>query len=501
MSLKTTQVNQVEGIVSEIRRNFDSRITIPLSFRREQLNALKRCILENQSQWAEGVVKDLKMDKVLQMNETILVAEEIDFALDHLDEWTAKESRPVPAVQKPAKGYIVSEPLGVVLIISPWNYPVSLALKPMIGAIAAGNAVIIKPSEVSIHTSNNFYELLPKYLDKRVFTVIAGGVQETTEVLKYKFDHIMYTGNGTVAKIIAKAAAEHLTPLTLELGGKSPLILDDTFNVSTAAGRIAWGKYTNAGQTCVSPDYALVKRNVYDSFLQEMKKTILKYYGEDPSASSDYGKIINSRHCKRLEGLMKDLEIYHGGVVDSSKDYISPTIVKNPPLDCPLMNDEIFGPIFPVIPYDNLEEVISLINSKPKPLALYVFSTDSKLKEEVLSRTSAGGGCVNEVVCHVICPELPFGGVGESGMGSYNSKQSFDTFCNKRGILERTRLPDPDIRFPPFTDFKLGVMKWMFTFKGPSFKKVSAVVVAVAAVALYFVGTDKFRDWIKTKLA
>jgi acyl-CoA reductase-like NAD-dependent aldehyde dehydrogenase len=341
-------------------------------------------------------------------------------------------------------------------MISPWNYPLSLIIRPLIGAIAGGNAVIIKPSEVSANMSQAISNIFPKYLDSDAISVVCGGVDETQCLLKEKFDKICYTGSTTVGREIMKAAAAHLTPVLLELGGKSPVIVDKSINLVKAVPRIIWGKFLNSGQTCIAPDYAMVHKDVYIPFLKECVKVIEKFYGEDQQDSKDLGRIINKRHVNRLKQLLKDSQIYYGGKIIESERYISPTIVTNPYLDSPLMNEEIFGPIFPILMINDIEEAISHVNDRPKPLALYIFTDNNSVSDNIIRRTSSGGVCVNETVLHNICNQLPFGGVGDSGIGGYNGKFSFEEFTHRKSVLSRKFfMSDPPLRYPPYTADKL----------------------------------------------
>jgi len=337
--------------------------------------------------------------------------------------------------------------------------------------------------------------LVPKYLDPKLYAVVCGGVKETTELLKQKFDHIIYTGNGTVAKIVARAAAEHLTPVTLELGGKSPVVIDDTIDIPTAAKRLVWGKFLNCGQTCVAPDYILAKRNIYPKIMAECVNALHSFYGKDAKISKDYGKIINDKHTQRIADLVKGNNVYYGGDYDVDRHYFQPTLVDNPKLDSKLMSEEIFGPVLPFIPFDDVDDAIRIIKQRAKPLALYIFSQDTATRERVLKNTSSGGGGINETVNHVICKELPFGGVGDSGVGSYNGKHTFLTFSHKRSILSRSGMAglDPSIRFPPYTDFNLKLVKVVQKLNQPR-PSLSVLVGLLAVFAAYF-----FWDQIKAR--
>jgi len=425
-------------------------------------------------------------------SEILLSIKEANFLLNNLDSLAAPEPKRVPLLQFPGTGMIYKNPLGVVLIISPWNYPLSLVFMPLAGALAAGNTVLVKPSEVCENVSQTISELFPKYFDSTCVRLVHGAVAETTEVLKYKFDHIFYTGNGAVARVIMRAAAEYLTPVTLELGGKSPCIIDRDVNLKHAAPRICFGKYNNAGQTCVAPDYVLIHKDIQDQFINEMISCIKEFYGENPRTHNDFGKIINSRHATRLSGLLKEQEnnIVHGGKMDVDGAYIEPTIVKNPSLSSKLMTEEIFGPILPVVAIESIDEAISFINGRAKPLALYIFANDQKNINKVLTLTTSGGACVNETTFHVLCPELPFGGVGSSGMGCYHGNETFNTFVHRKGVLNKPLGGDPAIRYPPFTQSKV---KWLerlnsINLNSPNsfdLLKVLALVVGLFVIILY----------------
>jgi aldehyde dehydrogenase (NAD+) len=329
---------------------------------------------------------------------------------------------------------------------------------PLIGALAAGNCALVKPSEVSTATSALVAEWLPKYLDRSAVQVMEGGVPETTALLREKWDHIFYTGNGTVARIVMEAAAKHLTPVTLELGGKSPCIVDETADLDAAAKRIVFGKFYNAGQTCVAPDYVLVQDSVHDALVNRMVSTIREFYGDEPQRSPDFGRIINERHHARLTRLLDGANVVTGGETDAADRYIAPTIVRDVSPSDPMMQEEIFGPILPVIAVPSVEAAITQVNRGPKPLALYVFSRSKTNQHRVISTTSAGGSTINHVWMHVGVPSLPFGGVGESGMGVYHGKYSFDTFSHRRAVLRKPNLSEPPIVYPPYAPWKL---KWL----------------------------------------
>jgi aldehyde dehydrogenase (NAD+) len=364
-----------------------------------------------------------------------------------------------PMMAQPGRSYIEPEPKGVVLIIAPWNYPLSMVVAPLVGAVAAGNCAAMKPSEITTHTSTALAAILPRYLDKDAFAVVEGGVPETTELLEHKFDHILYTGNERVARIVMTAAAKNLTPVTLELGGKSPCIIDKSADIEVAASRIAWGKFINAGQTCVAPDHVLVHRSVATQFVDALTRRIKDFYGEDASQSPDYCRIASERHAARFAKLLEGQKIHHGGRVDVARRYVEPTIVLDPPVDSELMTEEIFGPVLPIITVDEMHHAIKFVADRPKPLALYVFTRSKALEEAVLERLSAGSVCINDAVIFMVSPELPFGGVGNSGMGRYTGWYGFETFSHMRPVMKRSFRFDAPIRYPPYTDMKAKLMK------------------------------------------
>ncbi len=396
------------------------------------------------------------------VTEIAITHAEIDFTLRHLSGWLRPEKVHVPVKQQPGQARIHRDPLGVVLIIGPWNYPVQLVLAPLIGAIAAGNAAVIKPSEVSPSCSHALATLVPRYLDTEAIAVVEGAVPETTALLDERWDHIFYTGNGAVGRVVMTAAAKHLTPVTLELGGKSPTIVDRSANLEVAAKRIAWGKYINAGQTCVAPDYVLVDRRVEGPLTARLRDAVRQFYGTDPRASGDYGRIINDKHFARLARLIEDEgagEVLYGGERDEADRYFAPTAVRAPEPSSPIMQEEIFGPILPIIAVDDVDAAIEFVNAREKPLALYVFAEDSDVATRVVDNTAAGGVCVNATVFHLAVPGLPFGGVGGSGMGAYHGRATFDTFSHAKSVLTKPTAIDPSIAYPPYTGIKAKLLR------------------------------------------
>jgi len=440
------------ALVARLRATFDSGKTRPLEWRREQLQALRRLLVEREDELVTALHADLGKPRLEAWLADIgYLVRDIDHTLRHLRRWTRPRRVPTPLVTKPARARLVPEPLGVVLVIAPWNYPVQLAFDPLIAAIAAGNAAVIKPSEVSAHTSNVIARLVPEYLDQDAVAVVEGAVAETTALLDQRFDHIFYTGNGRIGRVVMEAAAKHLTPVTLELGGKSPTIIDATADLEVAARRTTWGKLMNAGQTCIAPDYVLIERQVADRFVDLVRESIRTFYGDDPQQSPDFARIVNDRHFQRLVGLLESGTVVIGGEHDAATRYLAPTVLRDVAPDSPIMQEEIFGPIMPIIPVDGVDEAIRFVNERDKPLALYVFSKSSAVVDRVLAETSSGGVAVNTTMYHAAVPELPFGGVGESGLGAYHGRRGFDTFSHLKPVLRKTNRPDPDLAYPPYT--------------------------------------------------
>ncbi|MCU1459801.1 MAG: NAD-dependent aldehyde dehydrogenase [Actinomycetia bacterium] len=453
-------------LVDRLRRTFASGRTRPLEWRREQLTRLRALVNECEPELTAALAADLGKPAIEAfVTELAFVKLEVDTALANLEHWTAPRPVPVPWKQKPGRARIVAEPLGVVLVIAPWNYPVQLTLAPMVAALAAGNCVVAKPSEVSAHTSATLGRLIPQYLDHDAVAVVEGGVPETQALLDERWDHILYTGNGTVGRIVMAAAAKHLTPVTLELGGKSPVIIDRDADVDVAARRVAWGKYLNAGQTCIAPDYALVHADVEERFITAVVRSIREFFGDDPHRSPDYARIVNGRHLRRLEHLLPepgrsaDGTVVVGGERDEHDWYFAPTVLRDVSTDAPVMQEEIFGPILPVIAVPDLQHAVDFVNARDKPLALYVFSADESAVEQVVEHTSSGGVCVNHVVLHFMNENIPFGGVGPSGTGAYHGRTGFETFSHLKGVVSRTVKPDPKVAYPPYSAFKRAVLR------------------------------------------
>jgi len=456
-------IQAIPGQIAALRRTFESGKTRPLEWRRGQLESIKRMIRENSDALVAAMQADFGKPELEAAVMDLGITQECDLALKNLKRWTRPEKVSTPLPMQPGKSRIVHEPLGVVLIISPWNYPVQLLISPMIGAIAAGNCVALKPSEVTAHTSALLAELVPRYLDPEAITLFEGAVPETTALLEERFDHIFYTGNGTVGRIVMAAAAKHLTPVTLELGGKSPVVVDERANIDVAARRIAWGKFINAGQTCIAPDYILVHASREQELLDALKETVERFYGDNPRDTGDLARIANTRHHQRLATLLKgDHEVVFGGQTDEDACYIAPTLLRGVSPDSAIMSDEIFGPILPVLTVESTQEAIDFINDRDKPLALYVFTENAAVEDEVVAKTSSGGVCVNGTIWQIANPNLPFGGVGASGMGAYHGRHSFETFSHRKPVVKKTTRFDMKAMYPPYGKFKTNLVRKMF---------------------------------------
>jgi len=455
-----TNLNNIADTVSSLRTTYNSGKTRPLAWRKQQLEALVRMMEDNEASFSAALKSDLgKPDVEGVITDIAFVTSEVKAMIKNLTKWNKPQRVPTPLVAMPAKSQLIPEPLGVVLIIAPWNYPIQLLLVPAAGAIAAGNTVVMKPSEVSAATSALLAELVPKYLDTAAVALVEGSVPETTALLEQHFNHIFYTGNGTVGRIVMAAAAKNLTPVTLELGGKSPVIVDASANIKVAARRVAWGKWLNAGQTCVAPDYVLVDKTVEQPFIEQLKIALNDFYGSDPHASDSYARIVSDRHFSRLTGLMKSGTAVIGGESDASDKFIAPTVLTDVSLDSPIMQEEIFGPILPVISVSNSDEAIRYVTAHDHPLALYVFAEKQAVINDVLSRTTAGGVTVNGTILHLTSPHLPFGGVGESGMGGYHGISGVRLFQHMKPVLSRGTKLDPSIAYPPYTARKAKIFR------------------------------------------
>ncbi|WP_427168146.1 aldehyde dehydrogenase family protein [Streptomyces sp. C1-1] len=434
---------QPADVVARLRAAFRSGRTKPVEWRTAQLRRLRDMLTENGPDLAAALHADLgKSAAEADRTEIGFTVREIDHTLDHLADWLRPEPAPVPdRLGDDARAWTQYDPLGVVLVIAPWNYPAQLLLAPLVGALAAGNAVLVKPSELAPATSAALARLLPEYLDTGAVAVVEGGIPETTALLAERFDHIFYTGNGTVGRIVMRAAAEHLTPVTLELGGKSPAFVDRGADLDVVADRLARGKFLNAGQTCVAPDYVLTDPETAAALEPALTRAVEALYGGDPLASGAYSRIVNERHFDRLTGLLGSGRTVVGGVADRAAKYIAPTVLADVDPESPVMREEIFGPILPIVTVAGLDEAIDFINDRDKPLALYVFSESGDTRARIAAETSSGGLGHGLPLAHLTVSDLPFGGVGESGMGSYHGRWSIETFSHRKAVLEKPLSP------------------------------------------------------------
>ncbi len=447
---RATDPSDVTVVVNRARRAFDSGRTKPLAWREAQLRALRSLLVDHEGELADALAADLgKSADESWVTETGFVVSEIDHTLRHLRRWLAPQRVPVPLRGQPGRARVVREPLGVVLVIAPWNYPLQLTLAPLVGVLAAGNAAVLKPSEVAPATSAVLARLVPTHLDAEAVHVVEGGVPETTALLAERFDHVFFTGSGAVGRIVLEAAAKHLTPVTLELGGKSPTFVDDDVDLEVTARRIAWGRFTNAGQTCVAPDYILATRPTLDALKPLLVKAIHEAYGDDPSTSPAYGRIVNERHLQRLAALIDPARVVVGGTVDTTSRYLAPTVLDGVSLDDPVMAEEIFGPLLPLVEVSDLDDAIRVIASRDKPLALYVFTDNAATRRRFVRDTSSGALVFNIPLAHLAVPGLPFGGVGPSGTGSYHGEHSIALFSHAKAVLRQPMRPDSTVVVRP----------------------------------------------------
>lgn len=427
----------------------------PLKKRHAMLKALASTLRQNEPALYEAIRLDFgKSEFETYATELALIYKEINLCLKNLDDWTAVKKVPTDLANFPGSSRIYPEPYGVVLVIGAWNYPYQLSLAPMVPALAAGNTVILKPSELAPHTAALMASLINAAFPAEVFYVQEGGVELTTSLLELPFDKIFFTGSPRIGKLVMAAAARNLTPVTLELGGKSPCIVMDDADLPMAAKRISWGKFLNAGQTCIAPDYLLVHERVYGRFLKLLAGMIQKNLGPDPSASEAYVRIINRRNFDRIAGLIDPAKVYFGGETRTGDLYIAPTILSGVEWDDPSMQEEIFGPVLPVIRFNDLDHIIGKIQGLPKPLSLYLFSRSRKTRRKVIENISFGGGCINDTIMHIANPSLPFGGVGNSGMGAYHGEAGFRAFTHYKSVLVKTNLFEPPVKYPPYTSLK-----------------------------------------------
>ncbi|MBV8254959.1 MAG: aldehyde dehydrogenase [Chitinophaga sp.] len=439
---------------------FESGATLPFSFRKTQLKRLKKAIEKHESRILDALHKDLhKHPMEAYSSEVGFLYEEIAYILDNLKAWMEPQVVTSPLVTYPSSSRIYRQPLGLTLIIAPWNYPFMLLLSPLLGAIAGGNCAVLKPSELAPATADVINDLIKETFDPKYIAVVEGDGGVVIPILMTcRFDHVFFTGSIPVGKKIMEMAVPHLTPVTLELGGKSPCVVDEKVNIKVAAKRIAWGKFWNAGQTCVAPDYILVHQHVKTELEDALREAIISFFGENPAESPDYARLINDRRFDVVSSYLSQGHIIHGGQTDKATRYIAPTLMTDVEWDDPVMQDEIFGPILPILPYTDLPQAIQAIRKLPYPLALYVFTNSKKTERALIEQVRFGGGCVNNALVHLTNPELPFGGTGYSGMGQYHGKYSFDTFTHPKGMLKTATWLDVPTKYPPFKN-KLKLLK------------------------------------------
>ena len=449
-------------LLSKHQQFFNSNSTRDLEWRKQQLQQIKRLVNENEQAFIDALASDLgKPAQEAWITEVSYVTGDVDHVCKRLSAWAKKRRVATPIVAQPGRSYIQPEPQGTVLIIGAWNYPMQLILAPLVAVLAAGNCAIVKPSELAPATSTLLAKLIPQYLDSQAVSVVEGAVEETSALLSLPFNHIMYTGNGQVARIVMTAAAKHLTPVTLELGGKSPVYVDKSTDITITAQRIAWGKWMNAGQTCIAPDYIITTADMVTPLVDALKQQIEKMFGKDPKQSKSYGRIVNTRHAQRIAQYLTDIDVETGGEVDIENKYIAPTIVLNPPLDSTLMTDEIFGAILPVITIDSFDDAKRFVKERDKPLSSYIFSKNKEQCQTWVNEISSGSQCINDVIMFNAVPELPFGGIGPSGMGQYSGKAGFDNFSHLKSVLARPFVKDLPVRFAPYSKMKFKFLRWI----------------------------------------
>jgi aldehyde dehydrogenase (NAD+) len=452
------------GELAALRDHFDSGATRPYRARQDALRALRHALKSHEEALLTAMQEDMRKPRFeASMADIGTVHGEIDHALENLGEWMQRTDVGTPISLWPASSKVHPQPLGVVLIISPWNYPVVLALSPLVGAIAAGNCAVVKPSNEAPRTAAVLERLITDAFPKNQVLVVQGSGSAVVPPLidAFRFDHIFFTGSTKVARQVLAQAAPQLVPVTLELGGKSPAIVDRRANIDLAAKRIAWSKFFNAGQTCIATDHALVHASVMEAFLSAFAQHTAAFYGKEPRQSPDLARLVNDRNFQRVRGYLGDGRILFGGKHDAAERYVAPTVLTDVPLDSPVMQEEIFGPVLPVIPWNEPEEVLAIVRRNPTPLALYVFSKSRTAQQFFTEQIAFGGGCINHCLLHFGNPGLPFGGVGNSGMGRYHGRRSFETFSHAKGLISASRwLPEPGIQYPPYTGWKQRILRW-----------------------------------------
>lgn len=458
--------NNLYAVFEGKRKFFDEGHTKSYEFRIAQLNKLKAMVQQNEEAVLEALYNDLhKPEFEAYISEIGVLYEEINTAIKNLKNWMKPQKVKTALIIQPSESKIYYDPLGVVLIIGPWNYPFQLLLAPLVGAIAAGNCAILKPSDQTSHVSELLVKIIGDNFSEDYISVVQGKGEVIGPMLinEFRFDHIFFTGSINVGKKIAEMAARHLTPVTLELGGKSPAIVMNDANLKVAAKRLVWAKFFNAGQTCVAPDYVLVEDSVKNELIENMKEAIKAYFGENPEQSESYGRIINARRVENLKRLMNQGRIISGGRVNEADKYIEPTLIDGVSIEDPIMQEEIFGPLLPIITFTSLKEALEVIRKNRYPLSLYLYTQNEATEEFFLKNVEFGGGCINNSIVHLVNSRLPFGGVGYSGMGNYHGKYSFETFSHRKSVVKSKTSIDPNLRYAPYKQKKLNIVKWFMT--------------------------------------
>ncbi|GGD06414.1 aldehyde dehydrogenase [Hyunsoonleella pacifica] len=457
-------MKSIPKLVASHNALFLSQATKDIPYRLSLLKTLKQEIIKKEQDIFDALYKDFRKSEFeTYISEFGLVISELNLAIKKLKSWSKPKRVRSSILTFPSKDYIYKEPYGAVLVIAPWNYPFLLAMEPLIMAIAAGNTVVLKPSELTENTSQVLTEIIKNVFPEDMCTSIEGGIPVATELLAQKWDYIFFTGSTKVGKIVAEAAAKHLTPVTLELGGKTPCIIDETIDVKLIARRLVWGKLLNGGQTCIAPDFVIVKSHIKAIFIEAIEKEITRRYGKTPFQSDDFPRIINSKNLKRLVSLIENENIIFGGKFDEKTNYLAPTLIDNPQLDSKIMTEEIFGPILPILVYDSEKDIAKIMSSIERPLAFYIFSKNNSFSEKLIRTYSFGGGVINDTLVHFGNPKLPFGGIGASGMGNYHGKNGFDTFSHEKSIMKRGTWLDLPLRYAPYKG-KTNLLKKVFKY-------------------------------------
>jgi aldehyde dehydrogenase (NAD+) len=450
----------ITRLIDKQRAFFNAGETKGVRFRIRQLKNLKEALETHEGSIMLALKADLRKPELEAWSTEIgVIITEIDYNLKHIRSWVRPQRVPTALFFMPGKSRIYTEPFGVALIIGPWNFPIKSVLGPALGAMTAGNCCVLKPSEHAPHTAKALENMISEFFDPEYLVVTQGGIPETTELLKHRFDYVFFTGGTEIGRIVYQAAAKHLTPVTLELGGKNPCIVDDNSHMQVAAKRIAWGKLLNSGQVCIAPNYVLVKKSVKKELIEHLKIAIEEFFGGDAKSTDDFGRIVNDTHFERIKKLIEG-DVVLGGDTDAKEKYIAPTIIDNVKVTDKIMQEEIFGPVLPIVEYEDIDEAISIINQGEKPLALYIFSKSYNNRDKIISQTSSGGVCINETIMNFGSVELPFGGVGDSGFGVYNGKSGFDTFSHKKGVMTKSFMFDVKQKYPPYTQGKLNFIKF-----------------------------------------